>query len=393
MPRGWFASLPGNCRVISAPLGIDEQDFLHLREELGEQCTKKLLIAHNLLCGGKQPKAPCEPDWICNGTLPLKECGLPGRPCVCEDWNIDEAIRRRPCLVKGDWPLAGSFACGQCLQKVFDRYEHKYLDHLVENDTRLNEKQLARLEVLKSAMERHCRETEKSLLKKYEREGKAAVQDVQMKDLFHHDKRVSDPKIMAQRAKDQRDRQEGKMTRSGNSSRAREKGRYDVDTRKRMTTIALLCIKHLGHASISRDCMIKLTDVLIRRCWNTNLLPETIKKKIGGLDNHNNYPLRFFRIDVYNWIDFFTFQQEGAPRTYYFNPSVQTISNETVAILPDTEARKIARKLRASRQAKAKMAGSLEKPFPLLCDHLLELLFDPSKEVEVKQTAEQLKWW
>jgi len=391
MPQGWFKSLPGNCRVISKPLGIHEQDFLHLREELGEECTKKLLIAHKLLCSGKQSKAPCEPDWICTGALPIEELGLEERRCVCEDWDFDEDTRRRPCLVKGDWPLAGSFACGPCLQKVFDRYECKYLKHLVENGTELNEIQQDRLEVHQSSNDRHCRETAKSLKKRYERGGKPAVEDQQMKDLLKQKKRASDPKILGARATAERKRQDGKPYRKSTKPKRYKKNcRYDDDTRKLLSTIALLCIKHCGHDHLAKNSFIRLSDILIQKRWD--VLPQWIKDDIVGLDDEN-IPRHYFQ-DIHRWIDFFSFKKEGAKATQYFVNSVQTISNEKVDILPDEQARTAALAWRSSMQATAKMDGLSDKPFPVLCNYLFELLFDPTKEVELKQNAENLQlWW
>ena len=162
-----------------------------------------------------------------------------------------------------------------------------------------------------------------------------------------------------------------------------------------MTTIALLCIKHSGYTSISQNSLNQLLDVLIRELWKSGCLPQTTKDKIKGLDEErNNFPLHFLKKDFSKWRDFFTFQQDGASRTYYFDESVQTISDETVIILPDKDARRIALKLRASRQATAKKKDGSSKttPFLVLCDYLIKLHFDPTEEMELKQTAEQLNW-
>jgi hypothetical protein len=386
MPRGWFASLPGNTRVISAPLGIDEQDFLHLREELGEERMKKVLTAHGLLCGGKQPKAPCEPDWICCGSLRFGET-FPGQPCICADWEIHKDVRRKACLVKGDWPLAGSFSCVHCLQKVFNKYEHKYLNQLKDNGVALNKEQKARLELRKLDMERHCRETEKSWKKKVDREGTDALQGLEHKLIRVQVKRTSDPAILEERAKAERQRADGKPKRSGGRKRRKKNGEYDTNTRKHLSTIALLCFKYFGQISIFQNQMIRLSDVLIRERWDE--LPASTKGLIVGLEEQmQNFPRFYLGKDIDLWIDFFTSKDNRASRMCYIRNSVQNISNRTVVILPDEMARTTAITVRSSCQA-----ASSQIPFAELCDFLLSLMFDPSKELELKQTAKTLKWW
>jgi hypothetical protein len=295
-------------------------------------------------------------------------------------------------LIKGDWPLAGSFACRNCLPKIFNVYERKYLKQRADARDPLSEVQKSRLELLEAARKRHCRETVKSWQKKIKREGIRAVEHEEFRLLQKRETRAGNPETLKARAKAERQRREGKKHRPFGPRRGKDTGEYDADTRKHLSTLALLCFKHSGQASIFRPSMIQLSDVLIRKRWDE--LPQFIKDDIGGLNEQNkDFPYIFYRTDINNWIGFFTFERRLAPKTCYIRNSVRTISNETVPILPDEEARATASRVRSSRRAALMQGGSREKPWLMVCDFLLNLLFDPSEEVELKQNAENLKWW